>query len=716
MPRTPLILPRPQEAAFEDRSICLVKGSVALFHLVPEGLCGETAVSALSLLETKLRTLGACDAMEGSYIIRLVVDPSDPAFAAHAVSDAYALRIGEGEAALVGRDDGGLYYAVVTFLQALQIENDRVSIPLGRVVDWPSFPIRSLFIEDRYGSDFLTKEDWFSAINYFAGMKYNQLTVGLYGCWCQQYDGMISEYLYVPFHSHPELQTPRNVRYYSPSKHGWVRHDNVLPVMFRDNYFGELVAYARARNIRVQPLVNSYGHNTLFPRLMPEISAKDEQGRDTGFGLCISDERTYQRMFELYDEIIDRYLLPNGMDSFHLGLDEVWEGIGMDAEDPFRFHTPFCKCEKCGARPRSELMIEYVIRIAKHLKEKGMRHVYFYYDMFFNIFKVLDESMWRKFREAGVDDVITIDWWDYSSEDGLFPNQPLDRHFHGIAKPITGYYHWSTPVEYLDNIRGVTHIAQKYGLDGLEGYSSYEKIHDRSYCVLADLAWNAADADRLDAVLDDYASMRFPGGGEAVRRALGDMIGVQSDNFMYGSTPRNRFMKLDYYTYTYVKAGEPYPRRFPEEAFEEIHRDLAGYKALFADVQAKAGGARACLDRFWPEGDGEVQAAWVAICQHFETVAGEYLGLLALEEETDAAKAADALRTLVDRREALMLRVEQSRIEANRLLYLRNMSVYRQVLLDLLDYALRCARDGKPFQLDMTHLDGIKSEMLKFLR
>ena len=61
----------------------------------------------------------------------------------------------------------------------------------------------------------MTLEDWKKAIDYLSETKINKMIVGLYGCWPRQYDGEFAEYLYIPFKKHPELSTPRNIKYYS---------------------------------------------------------------------------------------------------------------------------------------------------------------------------------------------------------------------------------------------------------------------------------------------------------------------------------------------------------------------------------------------------------------------------------------------------------------------------------------------------------------------
>ena len=85
-----------------------------------------------------------------------------------------------------------------------------------------------------------------------AGMKMNQLVVSVYGCWCVQYDGRVSEYMYVPIKKYPKLKTPVVVRYYSPKKGGWVDYET-LPPMFEEDFLGDLIAYGKTKGVTVFP-------------------------------------------------------------------------------------------------------------------------------------------------------------------------------------------------------------------------------------------------------------------------------------------------------------------------------------------------------------------------------------------------------------------------------------------------------------------------------
>jgi len=717
-PKVQNLLPKPRLILQADeKNILLCQDARPLFCFEFEG-DGPVFEQACALLQASLTEKGCLLAAQGAYPIRVRVDSGCAELAEHAKADAYVLSVGEDAAELTGYDEGGVFYAVQTFLQLVFEEDHCLYAPQTRICDWPAFQTRGLFIEDRYGSDFLTKEDWLRAVDYFAQMKLNTLTVGVYGCWCQQFDGMLSEYLYIPFPKHPELRTPRHVKYYSVDQRKWIYQENVLPVMFEQDYLSDVIAYAKKRSITVKPLFNSYGHNTLIPRMFPELSAKDEQGNDTGFGVCTADERTYEIMFDLYDEIIDRYLTPNGIDAMQIGLDEVWAGIGMDAEDPFKYHTPFCRCEKCRDRERSELMLEYIIRLCRHLKDKGMHSIYIYQDMLQYEFKVLDEKLAQRLKDEDLYDVVVIDWWDYSHESKLFRGLPLNSCFRSIIKSFTGYYHWSAPLEYLSNIRGCARLAQQHGFEGMEAYSSLEYAHDRSYRYMAELAWNPDVLEDQEDFLRRYAANIFPGAGEQARKALGLMAEVMDALQQDEKLGARDLFRQDYYMYTYVKKEEPYPRRFPEEVFRVIHDDMQRWSEGLPRIKSMAEEAAAFFAQQCENGMGNRMLArtWYAMALHYVTVTAEYMELLALEKETDSRTAVRRLEQLLAAREKLMYTVEKTRIPANQLMYLRIQSIYRQILVDLLVYAQKCAAEGRAFRLDMSDLTGITGDALRKLR
>ena len=441
-------------------------------------------------------------------------------------------------------------------------------------------------MECRYGSDFMTLEDWKKGLRYFSEMKINTITVGLYGCWSRQYDGEFAEYLYIPFKKHPELSTPRHIKYYSAAEKKWVYKHDVLPVMFTEDYFGEMIKFGKKCNIKVIPLFNSMGHNTLIPRVHPEISAKDENGKDLGVGFCTSNEKTYDILFDIYDEIIERYLKPNGIDSFEVGLDEIWDVLGYDKNNLQEARSSFCKCEKCKNMTHAEIMTEHMIRLVKHLKEKGMKNVYVYHDMFFEN-DLLDEKLAKRLKDEGIFDTVVIDWWSYTGKEMLFhgKSDKVNGIFRGIGKPMTGYYHWNMPSHANPNIYAMLDVAMKNKFEGMTAYSSFEYSYDYPYNVFAECTWNPSDAKNEDEVLKRYALANF--GSDALGAYRNLKIMNEITECMFPMTPMQNL--FSYYMSCYLRGNTEYPQNYPAKQFKAIYDDEKKYLPYLRDIICRAG-------------------------------------------------------------------------------------------------------------------------------
>ncbi len=618
--------------------------------------------------------------------------------------ESYVLDIAPDKATIKANDGAGIFYAVVT-LKALYADN---TLPLVHIEDWPDFYDRGLLLENRYGSDFMTLEDYKKAIDYLAEMKYNQLTIGVYGCWCVQYDMRLSEFLYLPLECHPELKTLRDIRYYSPKKGELVEREDLLPTMYVEDYFNDLIKYAKSRNITIKPLFNSFGHNTLIPRLHPELSAKDEDGNPTKHGFCVSDEAVFEYMFAIYDEIIEKYMKPNGLDAIEIGLDEVYAWHGEDLDDIYGKFEPYCRCEKCRSMDKKELMMKFIIRVTKYLKSKGMKHVYIYHDMLFEIFDIVNDDLVQQLKDEDIYDVVVLDWWSYTKEEDLFQKREINGLFRSIAKPFTGYYHWVVPMEYNNNIYAHAKLAKKHGYEGIESYSSFEYCFDRPFFYQAELCWNVDTVDDYDAFLARYAATRFPERTEEAKNAL-DIMATLTVN----DTEVNLMNSLEYYWFTYVTPDEEYPRNFPGGAYKKIYAEKNKYIAYFNSTIEKA---EAAMD-FFGSYDNYFGKVWYAIAKHYYTYATEYKRMVDLSDgyndgTVSRNKVIEELEDIIKLHEDFMSTVEDTRIEANSYVYLRNHSIMRQAFIDILEH-FKTANEPK---LDLCDLRYCLSEAFKNLR
>ena len=616
---------------------------------------------------------------EGSFPVQLLMDESI------AKEEGYRLSVASAGITITGADAAGVFYGAQTLSKLLTLADGVATLPLTCIEDWPQFKERGLFLEDRYGSEFLTLADYEEAIDYFAEKRLNSLTIGVYGCWGVQYDNAICEYFYLPSSKYPQLKTPMTVRYYRPETGDYVSREGLLPTMFEAPFFSDVIRYAAKKNIRVRPLINSYGHNTLIPRLIPEVSAKNEDGSPKHTGFCTSSEKTYEVLFDIYDEIIDRYLTPNGVDEFHIGLDEVK-------------HTELCQCEKCRGLSGYERAMDHAIRLIRHLKEKGMRHVHMYYDTIFGFYRTSATSFLsldgapttqeevdayvaktaRRFKDEGIYDVTVLDWWSYKADENMFYGRELNNCFRSVMMPMTGYYHWLCPLERNDNIRGGAKRALKHGFEGLCAYSSLEYCFDRPYTYLASVAWNTADMEDQNAFYDRYAHVLCPKDPQKTAQAMALLGSISIDDQF-----TNPIAQLGYYWTSYKRLRKPYPRCWFAEVKENIDSEPDMFLPFLADAKVKAAEAYRLLEEA-PIENTQLKKTLLASAAHYQIHAECYEILYALlsGKRTDTIPA---LEQVIRRYDRLLLIAKDARREYTYYHYARDLSIQRALCVNAIE-------------------------------
>ncbi len=699
------LIPKPQRLTAYGTAAKIAQFNAPAFTI--EAIGDDVRIEeGAALIRARLAELAVIDGEGGDYVIRLFVNATHEKFKDIDKNEAYFVEVNERGATLCGKDAAGAFYAAVTFSQMLYTDGDDVCVECAEILDFPNFARRGHFIESRYGTEFLTRENWFDFIDYLAKMKINTLTVGVYGCWGYQYDTRRMEYLYVPIKMYPQLKTPKNIKYYSVKEKKWVHKDNILPTMYEQDFLGDVIAYGKRKNILVKPLFNSLGHNTLLPRMIPEISAKNADGTPTNSGFCTKCEKTYEVMFDIYDEIIDRYLLPNGVYDIQIGLDEV----GKDA---------ICHCEKCEGKTHPELMVEYIIRICKHLKKRGMKHIYIYHDMLYHHFNIVNEELRDRFIAEGIYDEVVLDWWTYEDPAHLFWDKPdgVNNLFHSVIKPDTGYFHWSIPTENNENIRACAKKAKDLCFEGMESYSSLAYCYDKNYLTLADVAWNNAEIENMADFDARYAYRHYPEECDAAVPVFKGMFDAMRDET--GKSYMNRLCrKFDYYFYGY-RGKDLSLKEFPGGAYKLIREKEDEYLPYLEYIKENTLPAlrffKTCRE------PSHINNIWLLTAMQYYCMANEYLTLYRLDGAYNAGQIEplEVIRTLEElilRREEIMLLAEDVRLPANRYTYLRNMSVFRQYMLDLLRYFKQEVAVARKPHLDVCDWSHVESRAAAFLR
>ena len=712
-----MLIPYPQKVS-EPHGMKVIGSLGGGIRLTYDAAGGEVFQYAIEVLTEKLLSAAGITIEESDelYAVDIKVDSACAAFEKVKKKEAYSVEISDQKTEICGYDEAGVYYAVLTLCNLFCLDDGKLSLPMITITDWPDFADRTQFVECRYGSDFMKKEQWFDMLDYFSGMKFNGVTVGLYGCWPVQYDGDLQEYLYIPFQKYPELRTPKSIKYYSVKKRQYIIRQNVLPEMFQEDFFGELIAYGKKRNVKVIPLFNSLGHNTVIPREFPQLSAKDEDGKDIGFGFCTESSETYEFMCDLYDEIIERYLQPNDIDAIAIGLDEVLDSMGIDKTDKKKKFSYLCKCEKCCQLEEKELMIRYIIRLCKYLKSKGMKSIYIYQDMLFYRYNIINEELRQRFIEEDIYDVVVIDWWSYDVGDALFKGRAQDVNgiFRSTVKPMTGYFHWSFPTEVNQNIKECVELARKLHFEGVRSYTGFDYCYDKNFLYQADVSWNT-DMLACEDFEERYACRLCPQNSTAAYTALVYLKDIMSndrkDNYMHSL--------FSHYMHSYLRADLPYPRSYPGEVYSAVLHKEDQYIPYLEKVYTNAKTAYDILKSQCEQ--SRLCDIWQLSAMQYYVTAGEFLTMIGLSESyekglCDEFHILNELERLIHAREELMAVGEDVKISGNAFHYLREMTIIRQYFIDLKTYVKDKIKKGERPELDIKDLNYIKSDLYDFLR
>ena len=683
-----------------------------------------TAETATEVIREKLDALGVAVTEDAQTVISLTVAPAP--MEEKVPGEGYQVEIGTEGIALTGFGAKGLYYAAVTLSQIL----DR-TVPCAIVLDWPDTSYRTHKIECRYGSDMMEKEDWMAAIDNLARQKINRVNIAGYGCWVVQYDGRVSEYLYIPIEKYPDLKTPFEIKYWSPKEGKWM-HAHKLPPIFEKDFLGELVEYGMKRGVQVFPSFNSFGHNTLIPRLYPEVSPLDENGKPTKTGFCTTNPKTYEMLFGIYDYIIDKYMAPYGADTFSIILDEVWPELAQDADDIFSRPSPWCQCEKCAALNPGQMFVNHAVNCIKHLKEKGMKTVLIDCDMLIDHgphgIGVLTKPLLEGLKRENLMDVVVIDWWTYADlwEKLMFHTTQPETGLRRVTSPWNGYYAWCCQCNSVRDIYMMGKMGYEENCEGMHCYSSWDLCQDRNNHMFAEYTWGFATAGDITAVTDRYLQQNFPTRFEQARRAfqLFDYITEERIDQPEGNSSclANYFMlrdRLSYYFYSYVEEGKPYPRIFPGEALEKVCARREDHVRAMLQISGMAKEAMAIWEEIAadPACNQDQARRYAYEADNYLVLVDDYLAMLRmmeLTEEGDYAAVRDLALHRKTVRMALMARLEDTKEFYLQPSQLRNNSIFMQFYEDLAAYIGKTPADQ--VHLDWFDMRYLASERFFWLR
>lgn len=289
-------------------------------------------------------------------------------------NECYKLSVRENRVTIEGSAASGVFYGVQTLRKALPLANGTVELPAVTIQDEPRFGYRGMHLDCArhfFSTDFIKRYIDILALHNMNTFHWHLTD---------------DQGWRLEIKKHPELTV------FGSKRTGTVIGNN-SDVDDHVEYGGyytqeearEIVAYARARYIKVIPEIDVPGHTMAILATYPELGCTGgpyEVGHKWGVYndvLCVGNPKTYELVRDVLDEMME--IFPS--DVIHIGGDETptvrWE-----------------QCPKCNALPLNGTSFQgyFTRQITDYLAQKGRRAI-----------------CWDESLEMGVDASVNIMSW-----------------------------------------------------------------------------------------------------------------------------------------------------------------------------------------------------------------------------------------------------------------------------------------------------------------
>jgi hexosaminidase len=206
----------------------------------------------------------------------------------------YRLTIAPDRIDIIGNDNPGLFYGVQTLLQLLREKQGAgLWLPVCLIEDWPTSRLRFLHWDTKHHQDRM--ETLKRYLDWSARFKVNMIGFELEDKF--------------EYPSHPVIGAPG---------------------AFTSAQLQEIVDYGLERHIQVVPQIQAPAHMAYVLK-HPEFA--DLRADGNNYQACMCDERTYDLIFSMYDDVINA---TRGIQYLHASTDEVYyAGICTECDKPY---------------------------------------------------------------------------------------------------------------------------------------------------------------------------------------------------------------------------------------------------------------------------------------------------------------------------------------------------------------------------------------------
>ena len=304
-------------------------------------------------------------------------------------AEGYILQVSANLVLVAGSDDRGAFYGLQSLRQLVARNNGQLRVPGVRIRDWPDKSFRGvkLYLPGRENIPFFKR----FVRDFVALYKYNTL--------------MMEMNASMRLDRHPELNSgwvefARDTNYTRRNYPPGVPHDFDPNSSHQDTGDGsflekeevaDLARWVRQNHIELVPELPSFTHSYYLLTMHKDLAeVPGEKWPDT---YCPSNPKSYQLLFEVYDEYID--LLKPKM--IHIGHDELFCPIGL--------------CPRCGNKDIGERYGEDVKKIHDYVAAKGIR------------LALWGDMLLQSVRGTGLQDEQAPDGWKYHAAGGMTREQ-----------------------------------------------------------------------------------------------------------------------------------------------------------------------------------------------------------------------------------------------------------------------------------------------------
>lgn len=304
-------------------------------------------------------------------------------------AEGYVLHVEPGSVLIAGCDDRGAFYGLQSLRQLAERHSGGLRLHGVKVRDWPDKPFRGikLYLPGRNNIPFFKR----FVRDFMALYKFNTLIVEMNA-------GMRLD-------RHPELNAKwqefvRDVNYSRRNYPPGTLHDRQPNSSHQDTADGgflekdevaDLARWVRQQHIELIPELPSFTHSFYLLSAHPELAeVPGEKWPDT---YCPSNPKTYELLFDVYDEYID-VLQPK---MIHAGHDELFAPVGL---------CPLCKDK--------DIRVSYgedVAKIHGYLARRGIRMA------------IWGDMLLEEVRGKGLQTTHTANGWAMQTSGGMTPDQ-----------------------------------------------------------------------------------------------------------------------------------------------------------------------------------------------------------------------------------------------------------------------------------------------------